>query len=237
MINATLRNHVGKMEVSDPLPLRQLLTKLSHSDIFRHLHDVNVIDVTDDTSSFCNRIGSCKILVGDQVTHYVKVVGGDDADSINMISISERFPGLFSDDRVCSPFIVCVLDKNSGEIIQYIHVMRWITNQGTLATVLVDVWMSGNIDRLRSIMTSFGEFLRNIHMTYPKLQHNDMNPSNVLVTGGTFVLVDCAGFDDEVGDDVRTMVTCLETMAEEGLGESFRAVCTESFLRGYSCGQ
>ena len=236
MNNATARNHAGKIEVSEPVTLSALLSELSRSDLFRHTKGVVACDIAEDTEGFGNRLGSCKMRMGDEITHYVKVVAGDDPDSANLPLVLDRYPDILSDIRVSIPSILTVYNKIDGTIKYYVHVMRWIKHEGTLATVLLNLWLRGEVDVVKVTMTSFGEFLKKFHQTYPKLQHNDMNPSNVLVCGATFVLVDCAGFDDEVGDDVRTMITCLNTMAEGGLGETFRVVCTESFLLGYSRG-
>lgn len=169
---------------------------------------------------------------------HIKAVRSPDPESVYISEVLRKYPGLPSDDAVVIPRIIDVMEAGTENVKLYLHVSRWVENEGTLAQRIIELWFRKQLDDMRALLQAFGAFLRGFRTRYPGLNHNDMNPSNVLLVrrGGliSFVLIDCAGLDDEVGDDYKSFILSLEVLAEGGFGADFLNMATSAFNSGYS---
>ena len=134
--------------------------------------------------------------------------------------------------------IIPVLCRGKSEPVFYVHVTTWIDAHETLAAFMVRNWVQESREAVEKCLHNFGKFLHAFHSKYPGLQHTDMNPNNVLMVAtscgvSVFILTDCAGLDDEVGNDFQTFIESLKVLAEGGFGEEFLSLATSAFTRGY----
>ena len=184
-----------------------------------------------------NGISVSRLKLSTGIEYHTKLVRSPDPESTYLQIVTSRYPGLLEDMCVLLPTVIDVVDKSTGEIKFYIHVSRWQRSECTLAELIVRLWMARMHQQLNRALLSFGRFLSGFHSRYPKLMHNDMNPANVLIvetaSGTSFVLADCAGLDDEVGDDYGSFLKSLEVLADGGFGDDFLQSASSSFSDGY----
>lgn len=185
-----------------------------------------------------NAVFVSKLKLSGGEEYHVKLVKAPDSESVYLQTVTARYPNLVNDGCVLLPTVVDAIDSVTGNVKYYIHVSRWQKSEGTLAELLVRLWMKRMHKQLDAALQAFGRFLRGFHSQYPKLMHNDMNPSNVLLVTSdgktSFVLADCAGLDDEVGDDFDSFLKSLEVLAEGGFGSDFFERASEAFTCGYN---
>jgi tRNA A-37 threonylcarbamoyl transferase component Bud32 len=184
-----------------------------------------------------NSLDVFKLTIDGKRSFHVKLVDAPDPESVFISKVLELFPELASDQNVLVPQVIDVVDTSTGEAEYYIHVTMWKERATPLSVSLIKQWMTGRLKELERMLYAVGQFLRGFHGKYPGIMHNDMNPSNVLLVeqegGLSFVLIDCAGLDDEVGDDCKTFLVALSVLAEGGFGERFLELATSAFLSGY----
>ena len=193
------------------------------------------IDTNDCISG--NSIEVAKLTLDDARSFHVKLIDAPDAESVYLASVLQLHPGLKQDTSVLVPIVIDVVNPTTDTAEFYIHITPWQDNGVSLSVMLIKDWITGRRKDVEMALFAFGQFLQGFHKTYPGLMHNDMNPSNVLLVhrdeGFTFVLADCAGFDDEVGDDRRTFLESLGVLTEGGFGEPFLQLATRAFQAGY----
>jgi len=169
---------------------------------------------------------------------HIKAVRTPDLESVYISEVLRKYPGLPSDDAIVIPRIIDVMEAGTENVWLYLHVSRWVESEGTLAQRIIELWFRKHFDDIRALLQAFGAFLRGFRTRYPGLNHNDMNPSNVLLVRRqglmSFCLIDCAGLDDEVGDDFTTFILSLEVLAQGGFGADFLNIATSAFNSGYS---
>ena len=193
-----------------------------------------VIENLDSSGpEFSNRVCCFKITCPDKSRFLVKVVPAVDLESETLSEVISRHPGLVSANYVSIPMIFEVVFRQTGERVAFMHVTKWLDGYRDMAHLLTRLWSQGKHSSVFELIERFGKFVKSFHNSFPGIQHNDMNPMNVLITDEleSFVLVDCAGLDDEVGDDVRNFILCLEEMS---LGSHFFEFSRSAFLRGYN---
>jgi hypothetical protein len=169
----------------------------------------------------------------DGQSFHLKLIPFPDPESLYLSKVLVRYPSLRNDTSLTIPRIFDIID-GSGQCLFYAHVTPWIAHSaGTLTENIVSLWFNKRFDDLKNLMASFGAFLAGFHDTYPGLNHNDMNPSNVILKFEAdkirFILVDCAGLDDEVGDDCNTFIESLKVLAEGGFGNEFLDMALTAF--------
>lgn len=183
---------------------------------------------------FSNCLASFKAHNSKGICFHVKVVPKDDFDSQNLPAIIGRYPELCVSRFLLVPNIVEVISNECGLRLGYVHLTTWEEKGADMAVSVTRLWFDGKKSEVFELLRNFGQFVGNFHAAFPKVMHNDLNPQNVLVMNSEdsagFVLIDCAGIDDEVGDDVKNFVSCLEVME---LGPYFLELGTQSFLEGY----
>jgi hypothetical protein len=186
-----------------------------------------------------NTVHVLKFSIQGGESYLVKLVLAPDPESEYLPKIVSKYPGLMSDPNIMVPCILPVLPSDSTTPSHYLHIAPWIDIGVSLTHEIVRLWSDSKSHTLRNVLCHFGKFLRGFHSTYPRLQHTDMNPSNVLIVTsqeGTsnFVLIDCAGLDDQVGDDVGSFLKSLAVLAEGGFGEEFYNIASRAFIDGYN---
>lgn len=195
-----------------------------------------------DPSKFLsgNSVSICKLTVNDKFSYHAKLLRAPDAESVYLQTVRERYPAIVEDSSVLIPTVVDFIDS-CGVLQNYLHLTRWVPHIGTLAEIVILLWSRQRHSELEKLLRDFGKFLKAFHTRYPRLHHNDMNPSNVLIIDlpanrvpPTFALVDCAGLDDEVGDDFASFLLSMDVLDEGGFGPEFKALASEAFTSGYS---
>jgi hypothetical protein len=169
---------------------------------------------------------------------HVKLVHSPDSDSEYLPQVIKRFPLLRFDPNLLLPLIIPVHLGGCPDPTFYVHVTAWVEAEGTLAEILIRDWSQKSLESLKGSLYSFGQFLHGFHSKYPGLQHTDMNPSNILVVTDSsgisrFILTDCAGLDDQVGNDIQTFVAALQVLADGCFGDDFLALSVRAFSEGY----
>lgn len=183
-----------------------------------------------------NSVSISKLVVNGDLAFHAKLLKAPDAESVYLATVKNRYPEIVTDPHVLIPIVVDFVYHET--VVYYLHITRWTAHCGTLAEVIVMLWMARRHVDLGKLLKNFGRFLNSFHSRYPKLHHNDMNPSNVLIVGEpslcpNFVLVDCAGLDDEVGDDVGSFLLSMDVLADGGFGAEFTELARNSFFKGY----
>lgn len=185
-----------------------------------------------------NTVSVSKFTVDDNKSYLVKLLTAPDAESIYLPVVLGKFPKLLDDGSVCLPKILDVVNATTKETKYYIHISPWVDHVGSLADLTITFWMTKRTEPIVSLYTAFGQFLKQFRTNYPGLNHNDVNPANVLIQpvdgSFAFVLTDCAGLDDEVGDDYSTFLRSIDVLAEGGFGSEFKELATTAFDQGYN---
>lgn len=193
-------------------------------------------ELSKDKSS--NTVSVSKFTIDDNASYLVKLITSPDAESIYFPVIMGKFPKLSEDSGLCLPKILDVVNATTKETKYYIHVSPWVDHVGSLADLTITFWMTKRTEPIVSLYTAFGQFLKQFRSTYPGLNHNDLNPANVLIQpvdgSFAFVLTDCAGLDDEVGDDYKTFLRGVDVLAEGGFGDEFKELATNAFNEGFN---
>ncbi|TEB18613.1 hypothetical protein C9890_0351 [Perkinsus sp. BL_2016] len=197
-------------------------------------HEVSLSPLSISAPDFSNCLASFKAHNSEGICFHVKVVPKDDFDSQNFPAFIEKYPELCFSRFILVPIIVEVISEESGLKLGYVHLTPWEERATDMAAYITRLWVDSKKSQVFELLRNFGQFIGNFQSTFPKVMHNDLNPQNVLVLdsedSGGFVLIDCAGIDDEVGDDLKNFVSCLEVME---LGPDFFELGTKSFLEGY----
>lgn len=185
-----------------------------------------------------NTVSVSKFTVDDKASFLVKLISAPDSESLYLPVVVGKYPKLLEDKSLCVPKILDVVNATSKETKYYLHVSPWIDHVGSLADLTVTFWMTKRTEPIVSLFTAFGQFLKKFKSDYPGLSHNDVNPANVLIQpvdgSFAFVLIDCAGLDDEVGDDVSTFMKSIDVLTEGGFGDDFKALATKAFEAGFA---
>ena len=196
-------------------------------------------DIGDPENPQRNSLVVFQLIVSKEASLHVKVIHAPDAESEYFEVVTKRFPTLAHDPNLLLPVIIPVLTVGEQCPRYYVHVTPWIQHDRTLTQLLISDWMSGRYDQVATCLESFGGFLRGFHNCYSGLHHTDMNPSNVLISKNShgilrFILADCAGLDDQVGDDCRTFIESLKVLAYGGFGDEFFNLASTAFNKGYN---
>ena len=196
------------------------------------------VDLWDPANPPRNTLRIGKLAITPKESYHVKLIKAPDSESEYLGSVLRRFEGLDKDQYLLIPTIIPVFRSGYPDPKFYVHVTKWIEGHETLASCLIRMWFCGSRNAVKSTLCSFGKFLRNFHSRYPGLQHTDMNPNNVLMIPTTcgvsvFLLTDCAGLDDQVGDDVKSFHESLRVLADGGFGDEFLSLAISAFTDGY----
>ena len=183
-----------------------------------------------------NSVSGSRLFISDSESLHLKLLKAPDSESVYLSKVKKKYPRLLCDEAVLVPEVIDLVSSRTGDVLFYLHVTPWMAHNGTLAEIIIMMWMSRRHVELERLLEEFGQFLKAFHTKYPGLHHNDMNPSNVLLVKlpCSFVLVDCAGLDDEVGDDYNSFSLSMDVLAEGGFGDEFRTLALAAFSRGYN---
>jgi hypothetical protein len=220
-------------EVKDSSDARGIVSE-AVSLIFNAPRDSLSIEYHEsDSSLFSNTLGCFTVRCPDNSSFFVKVVDPNDIASANLCDLLQRIPSLASSSYLSIPTIVSLISRDTGDRVAYIHVSNWLCGFKNFATWMTDLWTQGDESNVFDQLEKFGKFVRAFHDEFPGVQHNDLNPMNVMVADSFnfFILVDCAGLDDSGGHDVSNFLSCLEDMC---LGSEFIYHSKRAFLSGYS---
>jgi hypothetical protein len=193
-------------------------------------------ELSKDKSS--NTLSVSKFTIDAKSPFLVKLITAPDSESIYLPVIYAKYPKRLEDQSLSLPKVLDVVNATTKETKYYIHVSPWVDHVGSLADLTITFWMTKRSEPIVSLYTAFGQYLKQFRAQYPGLNHNDLNPANVLIQpvdgSFAFVLTDCAGFDDEVGDDYATFLKSIDVLAEGGFGDEFKSIATEAFAKGFN---
>ena len=171
----------------------------------------------------------------------MKLIVAPDSESVYLPVVVDKYPKLSKDTSLLIPKIIDIVDPKTNETKFYLHITPWLGHIGTLSDILITLWMTKRTDQVQNLMIAVGQFLKNFRNTYLSLNHNDFNPSNILIQplegAFSFVMADCAGLDDEVGNDYDSFLKSIDVLAEGGFGEEFKTLAVKAFELGYSMNQ
>ena len=171
----------------------------------------------------------------------IKAVGYPDRETENFRSLLERNPKLKTDHRFSLPLALLEVGDEQDSPVLIIQISRFVESKHTLAELMMAYWLKGRAELLTMVAQNFGSFMTRLRRDYYTLSHNDLSPSNVLITvkeanNGVstydFVLVDCTGMDDEgEGNDRASFARAIDFLGSV-YGGMFVALVMDAFRKG-----